>query len=196
MYKRKDVFYKKAKQEGYKSRAAYKLMEINKKFSFIKRNNNILDAGAAPGGWSQVALEIVGKQGVVVGIDLLEVFGIENENFHFIQGDLTVQSTLDAALAHCDRYDTVISDAAPNTSGQKFADHANSMAIVRFIYDFALQVLKPGGHFVFKLFDGEDRDAFIKELKQKFSTVKIIKPDSTRSNSFEIYVICKGVKVG
>lgn len=196
MYNRKDLFYKKAKLEGYKSRAAYKLKEINKKFSIIQKHDHVLDAGAAPGGWSQVALEIIGRNGVVVGIDLLDLFGIEDENFHFIQGDLTIQSTLDKALEYCEKYDVVISDAAPNTSGQKFADHANSIEIVRFVYSFALKVLKPGGHFLFKLFDGEDRHAFVVELRKIFSTVKILKPDSTRKNSFEIYVICKGVKIG
>lgn len=194
MYNRKDAFYKKAKQEGYKSRAAYKLKEINQKFHLMKKGGTFLDAGAAPGGWSQVALEIAGRNGQVVGIDLLEVDGIDQDNFSFIQGDLTKQETLDKALAISDVYDTVISDAAPNTTGQKFVDHANSIEIVRFIYDFALKVLKPGGSFVFKLFDGEDREALVKELKQKFSTVKILKPDSTRKNSFEFYIICKGLK--
>jgi 23S rRNA (uridine2552-2'-O)-methyltransferase len=194
MFNRKDAFYKKAKQEGYKSRAAYKLMEINKKYSLIKKGDIVLDAGAAPGGWSQVALEIIGEKGKVVGVDLLELRGIENNNFTFIQGDLTKKDTLDQVLAICDKYDVVISDAAPNTSGQKFVDHANSIEIVKLIFEFAKKVLKNNGNFLFKLFDGEDREKFIKELKQKFSMVKIIKPDSTRKNSFEIYVVCKGMK--
>jgi 23S rRNA (uridine2552-2'-O)-methyltransferase len=194
MFNRKDAFYKKAKQEGYKSRAAYKLMEINKKYSLIKKGDIVLDAGAAPGGWSQVALDIIGEKGKVVGVDLLELRGIENNNFTFIQGDLTKKDTLDQVLAICDKYDVVISDAAPNTSGQKFVDHANSIEIVKLIFEFAKKVLKNNGNFLFKLFDGEDREKFIKELKQKFSMVKIIKPDSTRKNSFEIYVVCKGMK--
>jgi 23S rRNA (uridine2552-2'-O)-methyltransferase len=194
MFNRKDAFYKKAKQEGYKSRAAYKLMEINKKYSLIKKGDIVLDAGAAPGGWSQVALDIIGEKGKVVGVDLLELRGIENNNFTFIQGDLTKKDTLDQVLAICDKYDVVISDAAPNTSGQKFVDHANSIEIVKLIFEFAKKVLKNNGNFLFKLFDGEDREKFIKELKLKFSMVKIIKPDSTRKNSFEIYVVCKGMK--
>ncbi len=194
MYNRKDSYYKKAKQQGYKSRAAYKLMELNKKYSLIKKGSKVLDAGAAPGGWSQVALEIVGEKGLVVGIDLLNIEGIENKNFHFIHGDLTNESTLRLALDYSPVYDTVISDAAPNTSGQKFADHIKSVELVTIIYNFAISVLKPKGNFLFKLFDGQEKNELVSNLKEKFKMVKFIKPDSTRKNSFEIYVVCKEFK--
>ncbi len=194
MFNRKDSYYKKAKAEGYKSRAAYKLMELNKKYSLIKKGDAILDAGAAPGGWSQVALELTGKKGIVVGIDLLDVEGMENENFHFIKGDLTDNETLNSALEFCSKFDTVISDAAPNTSGQKFADHIRSVELVTLIYDFTIRVLKTNGNFVFKLFDGQEKQNLFADLKKKFKTVKIVKPDSTRKTSFEIYVVCKGFK--
>jgi 23S rRNA (uridine2552-2'-O)-methyltransferase len=194
MYNRKDSYYKKAKSEGYKSRAAYKLMELNKKYSLIKKGYNVLDVGAAPGGWCQVSLELVGDKGKVVGVDLLDIDGIENKNFYFIKGDLKNKNTLDKVLNFCNKFDTIISDAAPNTSGQKFADHLRSMELVELIFDFTIKVLKPNGNFLFKLFDGADRENFIKKLKQNFSMVKIFKPDSTRKNSFEIYIICKGFK--
>ena len=194
MFIRKDSYYKRAKSEGYKSRAAYKLMELNKKYSLIKKGDAILDAGAAPGGWTQVALELVGKKGKVVGIDLLDVDGIENQNFNFIKGDLTEKDTLELALSYCSRYDVVISDAAPNTSGQKFADHIRSVELVTIVYDFAVKILKPNGNFLFKLFDGQEKQSLMVDLKKNFKMVKIVKPDSTRKTSFEIYIVCKGFK--
>ena len=110
MYNRKDSYYKKAKQQGYKSRAAYKLIELNKKYSLIKKGDYVLDAGAAPGGWSQVALELVGDKGKVVGIDLLDIEGLENKNFFFIKGNLTDKSIIDAVLEQSKSFDIVISD--------------------------------------------------------------------------------------
>ncbi|KAA0258948.1 RlmE family RNA methyltransferase [Deferribacter autotrophicus] len=194
MYKRKDAYYKKAKKEGFKSRAAYKLIEINNKYQLIKKGDVVLDAGCAPGGWSQAVLTIVGKKGLVVGIDILPVEGITFHNFHFIQGNLLDAETLNKVLDISRNFDTVISDAAPNTTGQKITDHVNSLELVKTILSFAEKVLKKGGNFLFKLFDGEDRDEFIKLLKTKFSTIKIIRPDATRKSSFEIYVVCKGYK--
>ncbi|MGA1845575.1 RlmE family RNA methyltransferase [Deferribacter abyssi] len=194
MYKRKDAYYKKAKKEGFKSRAAYKLIEINNKYQLIKKGDVVLDAGCAPGGWSQAVLTIVGNKGLVVGVDILPVEGITFHNFHFIQGNLLDAETLDKVLDISRNFDTVISDAAPNTTGQKITDHVNSLELVKTILSFAEKVLKKGGNFLFKLFDGEDRDEFIKLLKTKFSTIKIIRPDATRKSSFEIYIVCKGYK--
>jgi len=193
MYNRKDAYYHKAKQEGYKSRAAYKLKELNQKYKLFKRKSRVLDAGAAPGGWSQVALEYV-KEGLVVGVDLLDVDGITNRNFRFIKGDLTEQSTLDKVTDICDEYDVVISDAAPNTSGQKLLDHVNSVDLVTIIFEFAKKVLKKDGSFAFKLFEGEDRPDLVKSMRPYFETVKLFTPQATRKNSFEMYIICRGFK--
>jgi len=146
MYKRKDRFYQKAKQEGYKSRAAYKLKEINDKHKIISKNDCVLDAGAAPGGWSQILLKIVGKGGMVVGVDLLDIDGISNNNFTFIKGDIFEEDTLEKILNISGDYDVVVSDAAPNTTGQKFADHAKSIELVRNIYAFSRKVLKNKGN--------------------------------------------------
>lgn len=194
MYNRKDRFYKKAKEEGYKSRAAYKLKEINDKHRIISKSDCILDAGAAPGGWSQVLLEIVGGNGQVVGVDLLDIEGIKNRNFTFIKGDLFDDATLEKILSIRSTYDAVVSDAAPNTSGQKFADHARSIELVNEIYLFSKNVLKEGGNFISKLFDGEDTKDFVNELKKSFEKVSIYRPKSTRKNSFEIYIICRGFR--
>jgi len=192
MYKRKDSFYKKAKEEGYKSRAAYKLKEINSKFKLVKKGDTVVDAGAAPGGWSQVLLELVGKQGHVVAVDRLDITGIKNLNFTFIKGDLFDENTLSQILNVNPKYDIVISDAAPNTSGQKFADHANSLALVEKIFQFSKNVLKDNGNVLAKLFDGEDTKGFVGRLGERFQQVSIYRPKSTRKNSFEIYIVCKG----
>lgn len=128
MYDRKDAFYKKAKAEGYKSRAAYKLLELNKKHSLFRSGDNVLDVGCAPGGWVQVILNL--KKCNVVGVDLLEVDGLFDDRFTFIQGgDITTQETIDQVLAACPKYDCVVSDAAPNTSGSKLLDHVTPLIL-------------------------------------------------------------------
>jgi 23S rRNA (uridine2552-2'-O)-methyltransferase len=192
MYDRKDAFYKKAKLEGYKSRAAYKLLELNKKHALFKSGDNVLDVGCAPGGWVQVVLQQ--KKCQVVGVDLLEVQNLFDTRFTFIQGDITSQETVDKVLAVCDGYDCVISDAAPNTTGSKLLDHVNSVELVRLIFYFAKSVLKKGGNFLCKVFEGEDRDALVKEMKKDFDFCKILRPEATRKNSFEMYVVMKGYK--
>jgi 23S rRNA (uridine2552-2'-O)-methyltransferase len=192
MYNRQDAFYKKAKREGYRSRAAYKLIELNKKYEIYRNGHNILDVGCAPGGWSQVALQM--SKTHVVGVDLLETGDMEMERFTFILGDITTQETVDEVLAACSGYDAVISDAAPNTSGSKLLDHVNSVELVRKIFYFACSVLKPGGNFICKVFEGEDRDALVKEMKVHFDFCKHIRPEATRKGSFEMYIVLKGFK--
>lgn len=192
VYNRKDSYYKKAKQEGYKSRAAYKLKELNGRFGIIKKGYRVLDCGAAPGGWSQVALEITGESGKVVGVDLDEITGINNKNFIGITGDFTDNATLEKVLAVSPVYDAVISDIAPHTTGIREADHINSLELVSFVCDFAEKVLKQGGCLVFKLFEGEGRRALTDGLKKKFKDVKIVRPEATRSGSVEIYIAASG----
>ncbi len=196
VYNRKDSFYKKAKQEGYKSRAAYKLKELNGRFGMIKKGGRVLDCGAAPGGWSQVALEIVGPSGKVVGVDLNEITGINNPNFTGIAGDFTKDDTLERVIAASPVYDTVISDIAPHTTGIRDADHINSLELVSFVCGFAEKVLKPGGWLVFKLFEGEGRRGLTDGLKKKFRDVKIVRPEATRSGSVEIYIAASGYMKG
>jgi len=192
MYNRKDAFYKKAKLEGYKSRAAYKLMELNKKYALFKSGDNVLDVGCAPGGWVQVILNL--KKCRVVGVDLLEIENLEDTRFTFIQGDITSQDIIDEVLGTCPGYECVVSDAAPNTSGSKLLDHVNSVDLVRLIFSFAKTCLKPGGNFTCKIFEGEDRDALVKEMKKDFEFCKILRPEATRKASFEMYVVMKGFK--
>jgi len=191
-FNRKDAFYKRAKIEGFKSRAAYKLLELNKKHSLFRSGDTVLDVGCAPGGWVQVVLQQ--KKSHVVGVDLLEVENLEDDRFTFIQGDITEQTTVDKVLKASLQYDAVISDAAPNTSGSKLLDHVNSVDLVRLIFYFAKKVLKKGGSFTCKLFEGEDRDALVKEMKRDFEFCKMMRPEATRKASFEMYIVMKGFK--
>jgi 23S rRNA (uridine2552-2'-O)-methyltransferase len=153
-----------------------------------------MDAGAAPGGWSQVLFEMTGVQGHVVAVDIIDIDGIKNPNFSFIKGDLFDENTLTRVLEVYPEYSVVVSDAAPNTSGQKFADHANSLRLVENIFHFSKNVLKENGNFLAKLFDGEDTKHFVEKIKKCFDKVSIYRPKSTRKNSFEIYIVCKGFK--
>lgn len=194
-YKRKDSYYFKAKSEGYKSRAAYKLLELNKKHNFIKKGFKVLDCGAAPGGWSQVSLQLTGKSGFVAAVDYEAVEGINEINFKFIQGDMKDEETINALLALTDnKYDTVLSDMAPKTTGIKLKDHADSVELAVLAFNFAKKVLKPGGCFVTKIFDGEDRQDYVKSLQADFKQVKTARPDATRKESYEMYVIASGYK--
>lgn len=192
MYNRKDSYYLKAKQEGYKSRAAYKLLELNQKYKLISKNYCVLDCGAAPGGWSQVALKLVGAKGCVVAVDYAEITGINANNFTFIKGNINDEKTVNALMTCCDGYDIVLSDMAPKTTGIKIKDHIDSLELVKTAFSLAERTLKPNGTFLAKLFDGEEREHYIKSLKKVFNSVKIIRPDSTRKSSYEIYIIASG----
>jgi len=192
MFNRKDAFYKKAKAEGYKSRAAYKLLELHKKYSLYKSGDSILDVGCAPGGWLQVLL--LQKKCQVVGVDLIEIENLTDDRLTFIHGDITDPEIIAKVLDTCPGYDCVVSDAAPNTSGSKLLDHVNSVDLVRMIYHFAKTCLKPGGNFLCKVFEGEDRDELVKEMKKDFDFCKILRPEATRKASFEMYVVMKGFK--
>ncbi|MGB9732033.1 MULTISPECIES: RlmE family RNA methyltransferase [Calditerrivibrio] len=196
MYNRKDSFYKKAKQEGYRSRASYKLLELNQKYKLFKKNDAVLDVGAAPGGWSQVALQLLGEKGILVAVDILDLTPINDKRFHFIKGDLRDENTLLEISKHASSFDVVISDIAPNTTGQKFVDHQNSINLIKIVINFTRKTLKKNGILLFKLFDGEERELLVKDLKELFEDIKIIRPDATRKNSFEIYILCKGYKLG
>jgi 23S rRNA (uridine2552-2'-O)-methyltransferase len=197
MYNRKDFFYKKAKQEGYRSRAAYKLKELAQKQFLFSNVKYLLDVGAAPGGWSQIALELLrDRDATIVGVDILPITPITHKNYHFIQGDIRSEETLLRILEISDKYDAVISDIAPNTTGQKFVDHQNSINLIKVVLEFTKKVLKKNGLFLFKLFDGQERENLVNDLRRIFSDVRVTRPDATRKNSFEIYIICKGYKNG
>lgn len=189
-----DVWVKKSREDGYRSRASYKLIELDNKDRLFRPGQTVVDLGAAPGGWSQVAIERVGDNGVVVASDILEMSPIAG--VAFVQGDFTEQSVLDELLDLLGdrRADVVISDMAPNMSGMAAVDIPNAMGLVELALDMAQQVLKPGGVFVAKVFQGEGFDALLAEMRKSFDTVVSRKPDSSRARSREIYQVCKGFK--
>ena len=189
-----DEFVKKAQKEGYRSRAAYKLLEINGKDQIIKTGFKVLDLGAAPGGWSQVAIKIVGKTGQVIATDILPVESIAN--VEFLQGDFTEEGIYEKLLSLTkeQKINVVLSDMAPNMSGQISIDQPKSMYLAELALDMATKVLSQNGHFVVKVFQGEGFDTFIQNARKNFKKVVIRKPKASRPRSKEVYLIASQLK--
>jgi 23S rRNA (uridine2552-2'-O)-methyltransferase len=195
MYERKDAYYRQAKKEGYRSRAAYKLTQIVSKEKAIRAGNRVIDAGAAPGGWSQILLEMVGGKGKVAAVDLLPMATLPGENFRFWKRDLT-DPALPAELLEFlgGKADAVVSDAAPNTTGSTFTDQARSADLVRTVFGLARETLRDGGIFLAKSYGGAEADAVFRELKPFFAEFRRVRPEATRKESFELYFLGKGYK--
>ena len=191
-YNRQDRFYKKAKQEGYRSRAAYKLIELRQRFRLLKPGDLVIDLGAAPGGWLQVAARSIAPNGKVVGVDLQPMEGFPEPNITVIQGDITCDETqqkisaLLGAPAHC-----VISDLAPKLSGIRDADNARSLELNQVALGVAVRFLRPGGNLLIKSFISNDLHAFTLELKKFFPIVERTRPEATRQASSEFYFCAK-----
>jgi 23S rRNA (uridine2552-2'-O)-methyltransferase len=193
VYKRKDFYYLKAKEEGYLSRAAYKLLEITGSYNIIKENDRVVDIGCSPGGWSQVASKIVGKGGKVIGVDLVEPAKFSAENFVFIQGDITQPLVQEMILKELNgKADAVLSDASPKLSGIRERDHIRSIEIIQAVIDVAMGVLKVNGNMLTKMIEGPEKQGILKRIQQKFTFTKLFRPDSTRRSSRENYIIAKG----
>ncbi len=190
----KDEFVKKAQKEGYRSRAAYKLLEIIDKDQIIKTGFKVLDLGAAPGGWSQVAIKIVGKTGQVIATDILPVESIAN--VEFLQGDFTEEIIYNKllSLTNKQKINVVLSDMAPNMSGQISIDQPKSMYLAELALDMATKVLSHNGHFVVKIFHGDGFDNFIQNSRKNFKKVIIRKPKASRPRSKEVYLIASQLK--
>jgi 23S rRNA (uridine2552-2'-O)-methyltransferase len=190
----KDEFVKKAQKEGYRSRAAYKLLEIIDKNQIIKTGFKVLDLGAAPGGWSQVAIKIVGKTGQVIATDILPVESIAN--VEFLQGDFTEEIIYNKllSLTNKQKINVVLSDMAPNMSGQISIDQPKSMYLAELALDMATKVLSHNGHFVVKIFQGDGFDGFIQNSRKNFKKVIIRKPKASRPRSKEVYLIASQLK--
>ena len=186
-------YYKSAKKQGYRSRSAYKLKQINKRFSIISTGDTVVDLGAAPGGWSQVSLELVGDHGKVVGIDLDYIPPIEG--VVLIRGDMLSSMVVDRVMKEISTVDVVLSDMSPNISGVYSVDQARSFELAMCTLDFAMKVLRNGGRMITKVFEGEDFNFFLSEAKKRFSFVKPYTPPASRNKSSEIYVVCKGAQM-
>jgi 23S rRNA (uridine2552-2'-O)-methyltransferase len=187
-----DPFVKQARREGYRARSCYKLQEINDKHELIRPGMTVLDLGAAPGGWSQVALKLVGARGRVIASDILPMEPLEGVTF--IQGDFTEPDIFNSILAVLDgtRANVVVSDMAPNMSGITAMDQPRAMALCELAAYMASKILYAGGGFVCKTFQGEGCDALIKQLRQEYRSVKISKPKASRDRSREMYLVARG----
>lgn len=192
MYKRRDFYYKRAKEEGYLSRAAYKLLEIVDSYEIIKKNDSIIDVGCSPGGWSQVALKITGENGVVIGVDITEP-SFSQGNFIFIKGDINDPEVQKEILTHLKvKADAVLSDASPKLTGIREKDHTGSIRIIESVINFAENCLKKNGNMLIKLIEGPDLREILVRIKDRFVFTKLYRPDSTRKSSRENYIIAKG----
>ncbi|WOT06000.1 23S rRNA (uridine(2552)-2'-O)-methyltransferase RlmE [Shewanella youngdeokensis] len=190
-----DHYVKLAQKRGFRSRAAFKIEEIQEKDKLIRSGMTVVDLGAAPGGWSQVAVKLAGDQGKVIACDILPMDPIVGVDF--LQGDFREEKVLDALLTRVGdaKVDVVLSDMAPNMSGSGGVDQPRAMYLVELALDMCHQVLAPNGCFAVKVFQGEGFDEYMKAVKQAFKTVKTRKPDSSRARSREVYLVATGYKL-
>lgn len=189
-----DPYVKEAQKLGYRSRASFKLLEIHEKDRLIRPGMTVVDLGAAPGGWSQVAVNLVGHQGKVIASDILPMDALAGVDF--VLGDFTEQAVLRQILACLAgrKADLVISDMAPNMSGMKDVDQAKAMYLIELAAELASQVLKPDGTFLTKVFHGEGFDALLKQVKDRYRKVNTRKPQASRARSREVYLLAQGFK--
>ena len=191
-----DPYVEKAHAAGYRGRAAFKIIELDSQFHFFKKNAIVVDLGAAPGGWSQVAVHRVGsteKAPCVFGLDLLPIQPLQGARF--IQMDFLDESAPDTLCSLMNgKADIVMSDMAPNTTGQPQIDHLRIMGLVEAAYDFAKQILKPNGYFIAKVFQGGTENKLFTEMRKDFALVKHAKPEASRKESKEFYIVAKGFK--
>lgn len=192
-YNPQDRYYKKAKQEGYRSRAAYKLLELQHRYRLLRQGGAVVDLGAAPGGWLQVAAKIVGQKGKVIGVDLQPIKAFSERNIIVLEGDITsaqIQKKIKELIGG--PVDCVLSDLAPKLSGIRDTDMARCLALNQTALGVAVELLGGGGALLIKSFISNDLHSFTAELKQYFSTVQRTKPEATRQGSSEFYFYAKG----
>ncbi len=189
-----DEFVKRAQKEGYRSRAVYKLLEIIEKNKIIQKGDIVLDLGAAPGGWSQVAAKFVGNKGKVIASDILPIEEIND--VIFLQGDFTEQSIYDdlIKLTGESKVNVVLSDMAPNMSGQLSVDQPKSMHLAELAIDMAIKTLDFNGSFIVKVFQGEGFDTFVQTARKSFKKVSVLKPKASRPRSKEVYLWASQLK--
>ena len=189
-----DHYVQAAHKAGYRSRAVFKLLEIQEKDRMIRPGQVVVDLGAAPGGWSQIAAPLVGKSGDVIAMDILPMEPLNDVTF--IEGDFTEQDVHDQLIAALNgrEVDLVLSDIAPNMSGMRGVDQPRAMYLAELALDFAQNTLKPGGEFLTKVFQGEGFDPYLAAVRKSFSKVVIRKPKASRPKSREVYILAKGFK--
>ena len=183
-----DKWAQKAKQKGYPARSVFKLEDIQQKFRLIKKGMFVLDLGSAPGSWSKYACRLVGKEGKVVGVDLQDV-KVNAENFFFLKKDAFELDSEDFKKLGVEKFDVILSDMAPKTTGEAFVDHMRSVKLVYQALNIAKKHLKSGGHFVAKIFDGSKLSEVKKDIAKEFKSVKLFKPKALRKGSKETFII-------
>ncbi|MGB0360459.1 MAG: 23S rRNA (uridine(2552)-2'-O)-methyltransferase RlmE [Endozoicomonas sp.] len=189
-----DPYVKQSQKDGWRSRASYKLLEVQEKDKIFHSGMRVVELGAAPGGWSQVAIQLVGEKGCVVASDILPMDAITN--VAFVQGDFTENTVLEQILdtIGSNEVDLVISDMAPNMSGALSVDQPNAMYLVELALDLSRQVLGKGGIFLVKVFQGEGFDNYLKDMKTSFDKVLTRKPNASRDRSREVYLLATGFR--
>jgi len=190
--RRRDPFYREAKAQGYRSRAAFKLIQVDARFNLIYEGDTVVDLGAAPGGWSQVARELVGDGGRVVAVDRIGMPPLPGIDVW--KGDLADEAFVPDLVAAVGRADVVVSDMSPRLSGNRNLDHERSLVLARLALDLAGRVLRPGGNFVCKVFQGPHVEEFRREAARRFRTVRAHVPEASRKESRELYLVGKGFK--
>ena len=194
--RKNEYYFKKAKEENYRSRSTYKLVQSNEKYGFIQRNSIVVDLGAAPGGWIQAARKMTGKNGFVLGIDLKPIEPFTQEYIRTIIADFTEPGTIDVIMSFLRRKaDVVLCDAAPNITGVWEVDHARQIDLAEKALEIAQCVLRPSGSFFVKVFEGELLNDFMQTVKTLFGEVKLVKPQASRQQSSEMYLLALGLKV-
>lgn len=190
-----DEFVKRAQREGYRSRAVFKLEEIQRKDHILKPGMSVVDLGAAPGGWSQYALGLVGRKGRVVAMDILPMEPLPG--VEFVQGDFREEPVLEVLLNRLNgrEIDLVMSDIAPNITGVDAVDQPRAMYLAELAVDFADRVLRPGGDLLVKLFQGEGFDPLLRDLRARYDKVVMRKPRASRPRSREVYALARGRKI-
>ena len=192
--KKREHFYKEAKRVGYRARSAFKLQQIQKKFNIITKNDLILDLGAAPGGWSQIAKNLTGESGTVIAVDILDIKTLPG--IQTIQGDIEENETIEEIKQQIGnkKADVILSDMSPDITGNYSIDQARSLYLCEKAFETTEILLKPGGHFICKIFEGEDTKKFIEKVKKRFQMIKKYSPEASRKSSSEIYIIAKSLK--
>lgn len=192
---RRDQYRKLAKQQGYRSRAAFKLSQLNKSYKIIKNSDKVVEFGCAPGGWIQIATQLVGPSGFVLGLDLKEINPLAGASF--IKGsidDPLLTQILLQTIGPNDKFDVVLSDMSPNVSGIWEIDHERQISLTRHALRVSIRILERRGNAIYKIFQGVSTRSFVNELAEHFALVKLSKPPASRQESSELYVICLGFK--
>ncbi|MGQ9759326.1 MAG: RlmE family RNA methyltransferase [Candidatus Methanomethylicaceae archaeon] len=190
-----DYYYKEAKKLGLRSRSAIKLIELSRRYHIMKKGDFVVDLGAAPGGWLQVARDFVGQGGKVIGVDISPIKPLPYDNVFLIRGDISDPSMAKRIIEMAGRrVDVVLSDLAPKFSGIHYLDHARQIGLTRSALALASQILRLGGDMVMKAIMGSELDHFLKEVRQNFQHIELYKPKASRAHSSEIYLVCRGLK--